>query len=348
MKKAVICIIFSVFAFLFFASSSFAQESSYTFTDQEQDTSGLYYYDARYYDPDLARFISADNVDTFAITQDPQSLNRYSYVRNNPINRVDPSGNIDQRVFPLPDNLTFLYDKSSFNNLKYSQKNLVKNFISDNWNGLSHADFDFFDSIIGSDSIVKSVFFNKNNLELGKSTFSTYSSAYNSALNELNNLPSRYYSNIPEEAKLTIARAEVVLLHLGNVGQRYALGLSSSTKSMYPGIGDYNVILEKYLTNNTQIYPYDIVRANIGMQQDLFKRVLFLPGESIPQKDGQKTTIPHGSYFLIGDNLDNTIDAIAPRSSIYSKMIMKIYPSAEDIPIPPLELEKIRNFSIDY
>lgn len=45
---------------------------------------------ARYYEPTAGRFVSAD-----AIVQsptDPQSLNRYAYVRNNPLNLVDPSG----------------------------------------------------------------------------------------------------------------------------------------------------------------------------------------------------------------------------------------------------------------
>ncbi|HSC72504.1 MAG TPA: RHS repeat-associated core domain-containing protein, partial [Candidatus Methylomirabilis sp.] len=63
----------------------------YRFTGQEQDPeTGLYYYGARYYNPALGRFISADNLVPDA--GDPQTLNRYSYVRNNPINLVDPSG----------------------------------------------------------------------------------------------------------------------------------------------------------------------------------------------------------------------------------------------------------------
>ncbi len=63
------------------------------FTGQEWDAeTGLYYYGARYYDPKLARFISADTiVQDFA---DPQTLNRYSYTRNNPIIYTDPSGHI--------------------------------------------------------------------------------------------------------------------------------------------------------------------------------------------------------------------------------------------------------------
>ena len=51
---------------------------------------GLYFYNARYYDPALGRFISADTI----VPQpgNPQSLNRYSYVGNQPTVSIDPSG----------------------------------------------------------------------------------------------------------------------------------------------------------------------------------------------------------------------------------------------------------------
>ncbi len=64
----------------------------YKYTGKEWDgESGLYYYGARYYDPKLTRFISADTIIPDLIN--PQSLNRYSYVANNPINLIDPTGN---------------------------------------------------------------------------------------------------------------------------------------------------------------------------------------------------------------------------------------------------------------
>jgi RHS repeat-associated protein len=66
-------------------------QSKYQFTGQEKDQTGLYYYGARYYDPNLKRFTSADSL--LPDPYDPQQLNRYSYVRNNPIKYVDPSGN---------------------------------------------------------------------------------------------------------------------------------------------------------------------------------------------------------------------------------------------------------------
>ena len=61
------------------------------FTDQAHDAStGLYWYGSRYYDPHLARFAQPDPAVPAAA--DPQAFNRYSYVRNNPLRYVDPTG----------------------------------------------------------------------------------------------------------------------------------------------------------------------------------------------------------------------------------------------------------------
>jgi len=62
----------------------------YKYTGKELDSTGLYYYEARYYDPVLGRFISADIIVPDA--RSPQSLNRYSYVLNNPLRYIDPTG----------------------------------------------------------------------------------------------------------------------------------------------------------------------------------------------------------------------------------------------------------------
>ena len=69
----------------------------YKYTGKELDAStGLYYYEARYYDATLARFISADTV--VANPRNPQSLNRYSYVENNPLRYTDPTGHFKINV----------------------------------------------------------------------------------------------------------------------------------------------------------------------------------------------------------------------------------------------------------
>ena len=74
-------------------SHSGSYVSDYKFTDQElDDSTGLYNYGARLYDPVIGRFITADSiVQNFS---DPQTLNRYSYCRNNPLIYTDPSGHL--------------------------------------------------------------------------------------------------------------------------------------------------------------------------------------------------------------------------------------------------------------
>jgi RHS repeat-associated protein len=61
------------------------------FTGQvKDDDTGLYYYNARYYDPLLGRFIQADTI--IPDLGNPQSYNRYSNCLNNPLSYNDPSG----------------------------------------------------------------------------------------------------------------------------------------------------------------------------------------------------------------------------------------------------------------
>jgi RHS repeat-associated protein len=59
---------------------------------------GLYDYNARYYDPALGRFVQADTV--VPSMESPQDLNRYSYVRGNPLKYTDPTGHITEQEAP--------------------------------------------------------------------------------------------------------------------------------------------------------------------------------------------------------------------------------------------------------
>ncbi len=68
--------------------------TDYAFTGQRKERGiGLYDYNARFYDPYLNRFISADTI--IPDPADPQSFNRYSYVLGNPIRYTDPSGHVE-------------------------------------------------------------------------------------------------------------------------------------------------------------------------------------------------------------------------------------------------------------
>ena len=51
---------------------------------------GLYYVISRYYDPEIGRWINADN--QLSTGSDLTGLNLFAYCGNNPVNRVDPSG----------------------------------------------------------------------------------------------------------------------------------------------------------------------------------------------------------------------------------------------------------------
>ena len=67
-------------------------KARYRYTGKEKDDTGLYYYGARYYDDALGRFLAADSI--LPDVYDPQQLNRFAYVRNNPIKMVDPDGHL--------------------------------------------------------------------------------------------------------------------------------------------------------------------------------------------------------------------------------------------------------------
>ncbi len=54
---------------------------------------GLIYMNARYYLPEVGRFISPDTI--VPEPSNPQSFNRYAYVRNNPVNFTDPTGHAE-------------------------------------------------------------------------------------------------------------------------------------------------------------------------------------------------------------------------------------------------------------
>ena len=70
-----------------------ALPTDYTFTGQKSDDStGLMFYGARYYDTTLGRFTQADTIIPNVL--DPQSWNRYAYVNNNPVRYIDPTGHM--------------------------------------------------------------------------------------------------------------------------------------------------------------------------------------------------------------------------------------------------------------
>jgi len=81
-----------------YPSGSGLGATEHQFTGKERDAeSGNDYFGARYYASSMGRFMSPDwaakeEPVPYATFDDPQSLNLYSYVRNNPLSRVDADG----------------------------------------------------------------------------------------------------------------------------------------------------------------------------------------------------------------------------------------------------------------
>lgn len=73
-----------------------SSDNPFQYTGRENDGTGLYYYRARYYSPELQRFISEDPIGLAG------GINLYSYVGNNPVNFVDPLGLLTEVVIWQP------------------------------------------------------------------------------------------------------------------------------------------------------------------------------------------------------------------------------------------------------
>jgi RHS repeat-associated protein len=67
---------------------SAAADELHRFTGKPMDGTGLYYFNARYMDPEIGRFISRDPA--------MDGANWWAYASNNPLNRIDPTGLVDR------------------------------------------------------------------------------------------------------------------------------------------------------------------------------------------------------------------------------------------------------------
>lgn len=89
-----------------------ASDNPFQYTGRENDNTGLYYYRARYYSPELQRFISEDPIlkpgkldipfMLPSLLNNPAVLNQYNYVLNSPVNNTDPEGLEPGKPRPLP------------------------------------------------------------------------------------------------------------------------------------------------------------------------------------------------------------------------------------------------------
>jgi len=88
-----------------------SQQTAYGFVGEWTDETGLVYLRARYYDGQIGRFLSRDDLASFA--EKPATLNRWLYADDSPTNYVDPSGNVPVKIwtaaFIEPTQITFPY-----------------------------------------------------------------------------------------------------------------------------------------------------------------------------------------------------------------------------------------------
>ena len=104
----------------------------YMYTGREFDyDAGLYYYRARYYDPQAGRFITKDPI-SFA----GGDVNLYAYVGNNPVHFNDPLG-LDYYSWFRPNNLAGIFRKilNYFSNATNVKNNPVSNQCCKKWKG---------------------------------------------------------------------------------------------------------------------------------------------------------------------------------------------------------------------
>ena len=75
------------------STGSLANTNPFRYRGYSYDAeTGFYYVSSRYYDPEIGRFINADDVDLLGANGDFASLNLFAYCGNNPISRADSNG----------------------------------------------------------------------------------------------------------------------------------------------------------------------------------------------------------------------------------------------------------------
>jgi RHS repeat-associated protein len=80
-----------------------ASDNPFQYTGRENDETGLYYYRARYYSPELQRFISEDPIGLAG------GINQFAYVGNNPANLIDPLGLVVNKGLAVTGTVIFLH-----------------------------------------------------------------------------------------------------------------------------------------------------------------------------------------------------------------------------------------------
>jgi RHS repeat-associated protein len=164
--------------------------TDYRFTGQRwEQPLGIYTMGARWYDPYISRWLSADTL--VPDPMDPQAFNRYSYVGNRPLSRIDPNGHQEQ----LPELMQQAIDY--FASLGWELVGDASQ-INPHWNG---PDLVFFSSQDGRVLAVelKDV---ANNVDLGTLGKSPITGTYGGSMGRLLSSTERFYNSSKEQLRL--------------------------------------------------------------------------------------------------------------------------------------------------
>ena len=89
---------------------TFAANNPFRYRSYYYDTeTGLYFLQTRYYDPEIGRFITIDDI-SYLAPDTINGLNLYAYCNNNPVMNVDPEGNSSVSMSTIIDILSALFE----------------------------------------------------------------------------------------------------------------------------------------------------------------------------------------------------------------------------------------------
>ncbi|MFD3259540.1 RHS repeat-associated core domain-containing protein [Paenibacillus lentus] len=121
---------------------------NFGYTGYPNEGNGLYFAQARYYNPEIGRFVSEDTYE--GSISNPLSLNWYVYVENNPLRYVDPSGHFKFEPYDiqeLRDVLKQISEKDLSKEDEYYQ--VSKDFIWNHYNFKSFMDENQYNYLFG-------------------------------------------------------------------------------------------------------------------------------------------------------------------------------------------------------
>ena len=91
-------------------ASTLGQDNPFRYRGYYYDTeTGFYYLNARYYNPELGRFISSDNV---LDTETAFGCNLFAYCSNDPVNYFDPTGHLKEGL--TAEQITRIFESAEY------------------------------------------------------------------------------------------------------------------------------------------------------------------------------------------------------------------------------------------